>query len=192
MREPARRLSPLTRFSSIDDMDELVRISEVEVLADQRLRLTYVDGLVGDVVFADGHWYGVLAPLAEPEFFAQVFVSPDSGTLTWPGDLDLAPEPLREAARKNLVAPAAQTKPPDRDPSVPVRVLYRSDGDRWLAESPDIDQWTTFGDSFEQVRELALESIPFALACEAEDRGEGFDEDRYVGVAIEHFVLEPA
>lgn len=85
-------------------MDELVDIVEVEVLANQRVRLTYADGLVGDVSWADEHWYGVLAPLAEPDFFAQVFVNPETGTLTWPGDLDLAPEPLREAAKANPAA----------------------------------------------------------------------------------------
>lgn len=88
-------------------MYELVDITHVEVLEDQRLRLTYADGLVGDVSFEDEHWNGVLAPLADPEFFAKVFVNPESGTLTWPGDLDLAPEPLREAARQNPVEPAA-------------------------------------------------------------------------------------
>jgi predicted RNase H-like HicB family nuclease len=173
-------------------MDELVRISKVKVLSNQRLRLTYVDGLVGDVTFEDGHWHGVLAPLAEPEFFSRVFVGPETGTLTWPGELDIAPEPLRESARENLITPATSVKPPDRDPDLPIRVLYRSDGGSWFAESPDIAHWTTFGDSFEDVRELALESVPFALACEAEDRGEGFDEDRYADVTIEHFVLDPA
>ncbi len=88
-------------------MYELVDIAEVEVLADQQLRLTYFDGLVGDVSFADERWDGVLAPLADPAFFAQVFVNPETGTLTWPGDLDLAPEPLREAARQNPVEQAA-------------------------------------------------------------------------------------
>ena len=173
-------------------MDELVRITEVEVLADQQLRLTYADGLVGDVTFEDDHWHGVLAPLAEPDFFARVFVGPETGTITWPGDLDIAPEPLRESARKNLVTPATPSKPPDRDPNVPVRVLYRDDGGSWFAESPDIDGWSMFGASFEEVRELAIDGVSFALACEADDRGEGFDEDRYAGVTIEHFVLDPA
>lgn len=88
-------------------MDELVDITTVEVIGDQRLRLTYADGLVGDVTFAEEHWDGVLAPLADPNFFARVFVNPESGTLTWPGDLDLAPEPLREAAHRNPVEQAA-------------------------------------------------------------------------------------
>lgn len=88
-------------------MHELVDITDVEVLGDKRVRLTYADGLVGDVVFDARAWRGVLSPLKDPGFFAQVFVNPESGTLTWPGDLDLAPEPLREAARQNLIEQAA-------------------------------------------------------------------------------------
>ncbi len=84
-------------------MLELVDIAEVEVLADQRVRVTYVDGLIGDVDFTRKDWSGVLEPLSDPEFFAQVFVNPETGTLTWPGNLDLAPEPLRETARANAL-----------------------------------------------------------------------------------------
>jgi Protein of unknown function (DUF2442) len=91
-------------------VDELVDITHVEVIADKRVRLTYADGIVGDVDFTGRNWGGVLAPLNDPDFFAQVFVNPESGTLTWPGDLDLAPEPLREAARQNPVEQAASPR----------------------------------------------------------------------------------
>ena len=39
------------------------------------------------------------------------------------------------------------------------------------------------------MRELALDGAPFALACEAEDRDEHFDEARFVDVELAHFVL---
>lgn len=168
-------------------MDELVDIKHVEVLGNQRLRLTYVDGLVGDVNFQVEHWHGVLAPLAEPEFFAKVFVNPQTGTLTWPGELDLAPEPLRESARENQIEPASPPPPaPDR-----VRVLYRQETDYWHVDSPDMPRWNMTADSYEQAREIVLETIPFTLACEAEQRGEGLDEARFADIPIEHFVLEP-
>ncbi len=85
-------------------MDGLVDITAVEILADQVLRLTFADGIVGDVAFDRDRWKGVLAPLADPEFFRRVSVNPESGTLTWPGELDLAPEPLYAEACTRRVA----------------------------------------------------------------------------------------
>ena len=43
------------------------------------------------------------APLADPDFFKQVYVDPESRTLAWPGELDLAPEPLYAEARRRRV-----------------------------------------------------------------------------------------
>jgi hypothetical protein len=37
-------------------------------------------------------------PLSDPALFALVTVDPESGTVTWPGGIDLAPEPLYEQA----------------------------------------------------------------------------------------------
>jgi Protein of unknown function (DUF2442) len=80
---------------------ELVDIIGVEVLGDQQLQLTFADGVVGNVSFDRTQWTGVLAPLADPEFFKQVHVDRDSRTITWPGELDLAPEPLYAEAREH-------------------------------------------------------------------------------------------
>lgn len=87
---------------------ELVGITGVEVLGDQRLRLTFADGVVGDVAFDRAQWTGVLTPLADPEFFKQVYVDPGSQTITWPGELDLAPEPLYAEAREHRVGSASE------------------------------------------------------------------------------------
>lgn len=88
-------------------MEELVDITGVEVLGDYRLRLTFADGTVGDVDLSREEWRGVFEPLADPSFFAQVFVDPESGTITWPNGVDMAPEPLYDEARKHRVTPAA-------------------------------------------------------------------------------------
>lgn len=82
-------------------MEQLVDITAVEVVADHTLRLTFGDGTVGDVEFADHEWRGVLEPLRDPAFFAQVRVDPESGTVAWPNGVDLAPEPLYEEAWRN-------------------------------------------------------------------------------------------
>jgi Protein of unknown function (DUF2442) len=90
-------LSPLNRFPSIGSVEQLLDVTAVEVVGDFRLRLTFEDGTVGDVDFSTREWRGVLAPLSDPE----------AGTITWPNGVDLAPEPLYEEARRNLVEPAS-------------------------------------------------------------------------------------
>ncbi|MGH3394173.1 MAG: DUF2442 domain-containing protein [Streptosporangiaceae bacterium] len=70
----------------------------VAVVGDHALRLLFSDGTVGDVDFSEEHWTGVLEPLNNPDFFAQVTVDLESGTVVWPDGLDLAPEPLYEQA----------------------------------------------------------------------------------------------
>jgi hypothetical protein len=84
-------------------MDELVDVTGVEVVGDHRLRLTFADGIVGDVGFEGREWRGVLAPLADATFFAQVRVDPEAGTIAWPNGVDFAPEPLYAEARANRV-----------------------------------------------------------------------------------------
>ncbi len=87
-------------------MDELFDITAVEVVGAHRLRLTFDDGTVGDVDLAPHEWRGVLEPLRDPDYFAQVRVDADSGTITWPNGVDFAPEPLYEQARKHPVTHA--------------------------------------------------------------------------------------
>ncbi len=76
------------------------------VLREHVLRILFDDGTVGDVDFSAETWTGVLEPLSDPVFFAQVRVDPEAGTITWPGDLDMAPEPLYEQARAHPLVTA--------------------------------------------------------------------------------------
>lgn len=92
-------------------MSRLFDITHVDVVGDHRLRLTFSDGTVGEVSFARSHWRGVLAPLADPSYFARVAVDPESATISWPNGADIAPEPLSVEARRSVVtrrAPAAR------------------------------------------------------------------------------------
>ncbi|HEY3959294.1 MAG TPA: DUF2442 domain-containing protein [Solirubrobacteraceae bacterium] len=84
-------------------MDKLVDVTGVEVIGDHRLRLTFEDGIVGDVAFDKSEWHGVAEPLADQSFFAQVRVEPELGTVTWPNGYDMAPEPLYEEACRHQV-----------------------------------------------------------------------------------------
>jgi hypothetical protein len=80
-------------------VDQLKDVTGVEVIGPHRLRLAFDDGTVGDVDFAEREWHGVLEPLRDPNYFARVRVDADAGTIAWPNGVDMAPEPLYEAAR---------------------------------------------------------------------------------------------
>ena len=56
------------------------------------LFVPFQDGLSGRVRFRSEELTGVLAPLREPQFFNRVFI--DRGAVTWPGDIDLAPDAM--------------------------------------------------------------------------------------------------
>jgi len=71
----------------------------VAVVGDRALRLLFSDGTAGDVDFSDEQWTGVLARLNDSDYFAEVAVDREAGTIVWPGGIDLAPEPLYEQAK---------------------------------------------------------------------------------------------
>ncbi len=96
------RSSRCRSIVAMTDVPPLLRVTHVEVLGDHELRLTFDDGLVGDVAFEDHEWRGVLAPLRDPARFEDVGI--EMGTLCWPGGLDIAPEPLYEEARRRRLA----------------------------------------------------------------------------------------
>jgi hypothetical protein len=76
-------------------------IRAVEHLGGYRLRLTFADGLTSDVDLTEkfaGHLGPVFEPLRDIEFFAQVQVDAELGTIVWPNGADLAPEVLHEQA----------------------------------------------------------------------------------------------
>jgi len=64
------------------------------------LELTFDDGTVG-IVDLEG-WLigtgGVMGPLADREFFRQVSVDEDAGTIQWPNGVDLCPDVLYSRA----------------------------------------------------------------------------------------------
>jgi len=84
-------------------VEQLVDVTAVEVIGDFRLRLTFQDGIVGDVGFSTGEWRGVLEPLSDATYFARAQVDPEAGTIAWPNGVDLAPEPLYEEVRRKQV-----------------------------------------------------------------------------------------
>lgn len=84
------RYVPSTRCPNIDVV--MPRVTAVDPLEEYRLRLTFDDGIVCDVDFA-GMLTGELGePLRDLDYFRQVRVDPDAGTIVWPNGLD--PDPL--------------------------------------------------------------------------------------------------
>ncbi len=94
----------------MDAIPPLPGVTAVEVIGEYRLRLTFADGVVGDVSFQGREWRGVFEPFRDPTVFAQVEVDPQFSTIVWPNGLDMAPEPLYDAARENPVAKAATAR----------------------------------------------------------------------------------
>lgn len=87
-------------------MNHLPVVAGVAAVRDHVLRLLFTDGTAGDVDFSAEQWTGVLAPLNDPVYFSQVTVDAEAGTLVWPNDIDLAPEPLYEQAKAHLLIAA--------------------------------------------------------------------------------------
>ncbi len=71
------------------------RVASVKVAGERALRVRFRDGVEGDVRFGESFFHGVFAHLSDPARFAEVGV--EFGAVTWPGELDLAPDAMHDA-----------------------------------------------------------------------------------------------
>jgi hypothetical protein len=70
-------------------------IVAAKAVGDYRLHLRFEDGVEGVVDLAPHLTFrGVFEPLRDPEYFAQVRVDADLGTVVWPNGVDLDPDVL--------------------------------------------------------------------------------------------------
>ena len=60
------------------------------------MELTFADGLRGELDLAEviKGKDGVFVPLQDAQFFKQVFVNQELGTIAWPNEVDLDPDVL--------------------------------------------------------------------------------------------------
>ncbi len=74
----------------------LFRVVAVQAVGPTSLRVTFDDGVSGELDMDTYlQWDGVFAALkTDPPLFAQVFADPESGTVAWPGDIDIDSEAL--------------------------------------------------------------------------------------------------
>jgi hypothetical protein len=77
-------------------MTDLPRITDATPLHDRWIRLRFSDGVVQEVdlapILADGQLFAAIRD--DDAVFAQVRVNEDSGTVEWPGEIDLDPDVL--------------------------------------------------------------------------------------------------
>lgn len=88
-------------------MADLVHVVAVKVVGDHRLRLEFEDGAEGDIDLSSWRWSGVFEPLADRDYFRQVKLDEELGTIVWPNGADIAPETLHAWVVRGLTpAPA--------------------------------------------------------------------------------------
>ena len=78
------------------------RVAAVEAKSGYILRVRFNDGLEGQVnlrALVHGKDAGVFAVLADENLFSQAYVA--QGAVTWPGDLDLAPDAMYRAIKSS-------------------------------------------------------------------------------------------
>ena len=70
-------------------------IVAVQPLEEYRLHLRFDDGIEGSIDVKDlVEFTGIFAPLQSREYFLQVKVNPEFGTICWPNNADLDPDVL--------------------------------------------------------------------------------------------------
>lgn len=77
-------------------------ITDAVVLRHGFLRLTFADGLTGEVYVLDRMRGPVFERALTPEGFAEAIADPETGTVCWPGGADLAPDTLYERIRTGV------------------------------------------------------------------------------------------
>jgi hypothetical protein len=76
------------------------RVNYVRYVGDYRLELGFTDGLRSAIDLRDrvAGRGGVFRPLADVDFFRQVQVEPEAGTIVWPNGVDFCPDVLYSLA----------------------------------------------------------------------------------------------
>lgn len=76
------------------------RVKRVRHISDYRLELTFTDGATAELDFRQrvvGRG-GVFRQLEDVEFFKEVQVDPEAGTIVWPNGVDFCPDVLYSLA----------------------------------------------------------------------------------------------
>jgi len=74
-------------------------VVEAKVIDHLEFAVTFADGLSGRVRLLPSHLYGVFEVIKDPEFFKRLSVT--DGFVSWPGELDLAPDAMYDEIKAN-------------------------------------------------------------------------------------------
>jgi hypothetical protein len=74
----------------------LIDVIEAEYLRDFTIWLKFEDGSEGEIDLSAELCGPMFEPLKDVDYFKQVRVDPELGTIVWPNGADLAPEFLHE------------------------------------------------------------------------------------------------
>ena len=74
-------------------------VIEVKVGTGRELHVRFADGTSGAVHFDDAFFTGVFEVLKDDALFRRAYVA--HGAVTWPGDLDLAPDAMYDEIKRN-------------------------------------------------------------------------------------------
>lgn len=74
-------------------------VTNVQVTGPHTLFVQFRDGIQGEVQFSPSFFRGVFAPLSDPQAFAGVQLV--DGVVTWPDELDLAPDAMHYEIKRN-------------------------------------------------------------------------------------------
>ena len=74
-------------------------VNQIKVVGPLQLEVVFADGVRGRVVFESTHLTGIFTSLQNPKFFNQVGIN--GGAVSWPGDIDLAPDAMHDAICKS-------------------------------------------------------------------------------------------
>jgi hypothetical protein len=72
----------------------MYRIVEAEPRQGYRVWIRFDDGVGGEVDLSDLVGKGVFRRWEDADEFRKVYIDEESGTIAWPGDIDLAPDAL--------------------------------------------------------------------------------------------------
>ena len=105
------------------------RVKRVRHLEEYRLELSFTDGTTGELDFKErvvGRG-GVFTPLQDIDFFKQVRVDPEAGTIVWPNEVDFCPDVLYSLVTGEPIQTEHRTR--GHEPPTPARRPRRA-GDR--------------------------------------------------------------
>jgi hypothetical protein len=74
-------------------------VIEVKAISPLSIHVIFSDGTAGKVQFKPSHLTSVFEKLKDPEIFRQAYI--ENGAVTWPGNVDLAPDAMYQAIKTN-------------------------------------------------------------------------------------------